>query len=56
MWERSGRYLDGSKGWRMAQLIVSMNMSPDGYIESQGQDDGSWLRIDEAVSKGNLLC
>jgi hypothetical protein len=36
----------------MAQLIVSMNLSLDGYIEAQGQDDGSWLRIDEAVHRG----
>ena len=35
----------------MAQLIVSMNLSLDGYIEAQGQDDGSWLRIDEAVHR-----
>jgi dihydrofolate reductase len=33
----------------MARLIVSMNLSLDGYIEAQGQDDGSWLRIDEEV-------
>ena len=33
----------------MAQLIVSMNVSLDGYISAQGQDDGSWLRIDEEV-------
>jgi dihydrofolate reductase len=33
----------------MAQLIVSMNLSLDGYIEAEGQDDGSWLRIDEEV-------
>jgi dihydrofolate reductase len=35
----------------MAQLIVSMNLSLDGYIEAQGQDDGSWLRLDEAVHR-----
>ena len=35
----------------MAQLIVSMNLSLDGYIEAQGQDDGSWLRIDEVVHR-----
>ena len=35
----------------MAQLLVSMNLSLDGYIEAQGQDDGSWLRIDEAVHR-----
>ena len=35
----------------MPQLIVSMNLSLDGYIEAQGQDDGSWLRIDEAVHR-----
>ena len=33
----------------MGRLIVSMNLSLDGYIEAQGQDDGSWLRIDEEV-------
>ncbi len=33
----------------MARLIVSMNLSLDGYIAAQGQDDGSWLRIDEEV-------
>ena len=43
--------LPTSKGWRMAQLIVSMNLSVDGYIEAQEQDDGSWLRIDEAVHR-----
>lgn len=35
----------------MGQLIVSMNMSLDGYIETQGTDDGSWLRIDEEVHR-----
>jgi dihydrofolate reductase len=35
----------------MAQLIVSMNLSLDGYVEAQGQDDGSWLRIDEEVHR-----
>ncbi|HVG63953.1 MAG TPA: dihydrofolate reductase family protein [Hyalangium sp.] len=35
----------------MARLIVSMNVSLDGYIEAQGQDDGSWLRIDEEVHR-----
>ena len=33
----------------MAPLIVSMNVSLDGYIEAEGQDDGSWLRIDDEV-------
>jgi len=33
----------------MGRLIVSMNLSLDGRIEAQGQDDGSWLRIDEEV-------
>jgi dihydrofolate reductase len=33
----------------MGRLIVSMNLSLDGFIEAQGQDDGSWLRIDEEV-------
>lgn len=33
----------------MAHLIVSMNLSLDGYIEAQGEDDGSWLSIDEEV-------
>jgi dihydrofolate reductase len=33
----------------MGRLIVSMNVSLDGYIEAQGQDDGAWLRIDEEV-------
>jgi dihydrofolate reductase len=35
----------------MALLIASMNLSLDGCIEAQGQDDGSWLRIDEAVHR-----
>src|SRR5262245_16798757 len=35
----------------MGQLIVSMNLSLDGYIEAQGQDDGSWLRIDEELHR-----
>jgi len=35
----------------MGQLIVSMNMSLDGYIEAQGTDDDSWLRIDEEVHR-----
>jgi hypothetical protein len=35
----------------MGRLIVSMNLSLDGYIEAQGQDDGSWLRIDEEVHR-----
>lgn len=33
----------------MAQLIVSMNVSLDGYMAAQGDDDGSWLHIDEEV-------
>lgn len=33
----------------MGRLIVSMNLSLDGYIEAQGQDDGSWLCIDDEV-------
>lgn len=33
----------------MGRLIVSMNVSLDGYIEAQGQDDGAWLRIDEEL-------
>jgi dihydrofolate reductase len=33
----------------MGRLIVSMNLSLDGYIEAEGEDDGSWLRIDEEV-------
>jgi dihydrofolate reductase len=33
----------------MGRLIVSMNLSLDGYIEAQGQDGGDWLRIDEKV-------
>lgn len=35
----------------MGRLIVSMNLSLDGYIEAQGQDDGSWLQIDEEVHR-----
>lgn len=35
----------------MGQLIVSMNMSLDGYVEAQGIDDGNWLRIDEEVHR-----
>jgi dihydrofolate reductase len=35
----------------MAQLIVSINVSLDGYIATQGEDDGSWLRIDEEVHR-----
>lgn len=38
-------------GRPMGRLIVSMNLSLDGYIEAQGQDDGSWLRIDEEVHR-----
>jgi dihydrofolate reductase len=33
----------------MAHLVVSMNLSLDGYIEAEGADDGSWLSIDEEV-------
>jgi dihydrofolate reductase len=33
----------------MGRLIVSMNLSLDGFIAAQAQDDGSWLRIDEEV-------
>ena len=29
----------------MARLIVSMNLSLDGYIEAQARDDFSWLCI-----------
>lgn len=35
----------------MGRLIVSMNLSLDGYIEAQEQDDGSWLRIDEELHR-----
>jgi hypothetical protein len=35
----------------MGRLIVSMNMSLDGYISAQAPDDGSWLRIDEEVHR-----
>ncbi|NJL57286.1 dihydrofolate reductase family protein [bacterium] len=35
----------------MGRLILSMNISVDGYIEAQGQDDGAWLRIDEEVHR-----
>ena len=35
----------------MGKLIVSRNVSLDGYIEAQGHDDGSWLRIDEDVHR-----
>ncbi|WP_420426820.1 dihydrofolate reductase family protein [Algiphilus sp.] len=35
----------------MGRLIVSMNVSLDGYIEAQGHDDGAWLRIDEEVHR-----
>ena len=35
----------------MGRLIVSMNLSLDGCIEAPGQDDGSWLRIDEEVHR-----
>lgn len=33
----------------MGRLIVSMNLSVDGYIEGPGREDGSWVRIDEEV-------
>ncbi len=35
----------------MARLVVSMNLSLDGFIEAQGEDDGSWLKIDEEVHR-----
>jgi dihydrofolate reductase len=35
----------------MAKLIVSMNLSLDGYIAAPGEDDGSWLRIDDEVHR-----
>jgi dihydrofolate reductase len=35
----------------MGRLIVSMNLSLDGYIESAQDDDGSWLCIDDEVHK-----
>lgn len=35
----------------MGRLIVSMNVSLDGFVEAQGQDDGTWLRIDEEVHR-----
>jgi dihydrofolate reductase len=35
----------------MARLVVSMNLSLDGYIEALGQDDGSWLQIDDEVHR-----
>ena len=37
------------RGDDMARLIVSMNLSLDGYIEGPGREDGSWVRIDEEV-------
>lgn len=33
----------------MGRLIVSMNVSLDGYVEAEGQDDGAWIRIDGEV-------
>jgi dihydrofolate reductase len=40
----------------MARLIVSMNVSLDGYVGPPGEDDGSWLRIDEEVHQAfNVL-
>jgi dihydrofolate reductase len=40
----------------MARLIVSMNLSLDGYAGAPGEDDGSWLRIDEEVHQAfNVL-
>jgi dihydrofolate reductase len=33
----------------MGRLIVSMNLSLDGFIEAHGPDDGNWLRIDAEV-------
>lgn len=35
----------------MGRLIVSMNLSLDGYLEALGEDDGAWLRIDEEVHR-----
>ena len=35
----------------MGRLIVSMNLSLDGYIEGPGREDGSWVRIDEEVHR-----
>lgn len=35
----------------MGRLIVSMNLSVDGYIEGPGREDGSWVRIDEEVHR-----
>ncbi len=35
----------------MGRLIVSMNLSLDGYIEAQGEDDGSWMHIDEEIHR-----
>ena len=35
----------------MARLIVSMNLSLDGYISAGPEDDGSWLRIDEEAHR-----
>jgi dihydrofolate reductase len=33
----------------MASLIVSMNLSLDGFVEAPEPDDGSWLNIDQEV-------
>jgi dihydrofolate reductase len=33
----------------MGRLIVSINLSLDGYIAAEGEDAGTWLRIDEEV-------
>jgi len=35
----------------MGRLIISMNVSLDGFISAPGEDDGSWLRIDEEVHR-----
>jgi dihydrofolate reductase len=35
----------------MSRLVVSMNVSLDGYIAAHGEDDGSWLRIDKEVHR-----
>lgn len=35
----------------MGKIVVSMNLSLDGYIEARGEDDGSWLSIDGEVHR-----
>jgi dihydrofolate reductase len=32
-------------------LIVSMNLSLDGFMAAPGEDDGSWLRIDAPMHR-----